>query len=183
MKGADSSSLIRPAGAAPIIVTATMGAADQHRFDALRSAHYPPGRNVLAAHITLFHHLPPSCLAELDRLIAAIVADPGPPAMISDIVSLGSGVAYGIHSPELLSIRERMAEWFAPLLTPQDEGTPRLHITVQNKVDPREAKALLAELRATFEPRPLILAGLAAHHYRGGPWELAFARKFRRPRR
>lgn len=160
-----------------------MAAADQQRFDALRRAHYPPDRNMLTAHITLFHHLPPSSLDELGRLIAAIVADPAPPATVSDIFSLGSGVAYRIHSPDLLMIRERIAEWFAPLLTPQDEGTPRLHITIQNKVEPREAKALLSELRASFMPHPLVITGLAAHHYRGGPWELAFERKFRGPRR
>src|SRR3546814_13176233 len=50
----------RTSGAAPIIATATMGAADQRFFDALRTAHFPPERNHLAAHITLFPQLPPS---------------------------------------------------------------------------------------------------------------------------
>src|SRR3546814_10355897 len=47
----------RTSGAAPIIATATMGAADQRFFDALRAAHFPPKRNHLAEHITLFHQL------------------------------------------------------------------------------------------------------------------------------
>ena len=170
----------RTTGAAPIIATATMGAADQRFFDALRAAHFPPERNYLAAHITLFHQLPPSCLDELDRLFRRIAADTPPPAaMLREVYSLGQGVAFRIESPELLAIRARIADHFAGMLTAQDQGTPRLHITVQNKVAAAEARALLAELASGFRSRPLAIKGLAAHHYRGGPWEPAFARSFR----
>lgn len=156
-----------------------MGTADQRYFDALRAAHFPPARNQLHAHITLFHQLPPSCLGELSGLIKTLVVDAPPPAMVGAPYALGNGVAYRIDSPELLGVRERIAEWFAGSLTAQDQGVPRLHITVQNKVEPAAAKALLATLTRTFEPRRLIIAGLAAHHYLGGPWQDAFDRKFR----
>ena len=170
----------RTTGAAPIIATATMGAADQRFFDALRAAHFPPERNHLAAHITLFHQLPPSCLDELGRLFRRIAADTPPPAaMLREVYSLGQGVAFRIESPELLAIRARIADHFAGMLTAQDRGVPRLHITVQNKVVAAEARALLAELASGFRSRPLAIKGLAAHHYRGGPWEPAFARGFR----
>ena len=169
----------RTTGAAPIIATATMGAADQRFLDALRAAHFPPERNHLAAHITLFHQLPPSCLDELDRLFRRIAADTPPPAaMLREVYSLGQGVAFRIESPELLAIRARIADHFAGMLTAQDRGVPRLHITVQNKVVAAEARALLAELASSFRPRPLAIKGLAAHHHRGGPWEPAFARGF-----
>ena len=136
----------RTTGAAPIIATATMGAADQRFFDALRAAHFPPERNHLAAHITLFHQLPPSCLDELGRLFRRIAADTPPPAaMLREVYSLGQGVAFRIESPELLAIRARIADHFAGMLTAQDRGVPRLHITVQNKVVAAAARALLAE--------------------------------------
>ena len=164
----------------PIIVTATMGAADQRYFDNLRTAHFPPERNHLAAHITLFHQLPPSSLDELDRLLRAIAADtPAPAAHLREVYSLGQGVAYRIDSPDLLAIRDRIADRFIGMLTAQDRGTPRLHITVQNKVAPEAARKLLTELAAGFRPRPLKIAGLTAHHYLGGPWQPAFARNFR----
>ena len=157
-----------------------MGAADQLHFNNLRAAHYPPDRNHLAAHITLFHQLPPSCLDELDRLIRRIAADTPPPgASLREIYSLGGGVAFRIDSSGLLAIRERIADHFTGMLTLQDQGTPRLHITIQNKVEPAEARTLLAELAAGFRPRALTIAGLAAHHYLGGPWQPAFARNFR----
>ncbi len=157
---------------APLIVTATLGTADQRCFDALRSAHFPPERNYLRAHLTLFHHLPPARGDELVRLLKDIAADAAPAAYVTDVYSLGRGVAYRVESPELMTMRARIAEWFAPDLTAQDQATPRLHITVQNKVDPALAKALLAELRADFQPAPLAITGFSVHHYRGGPWEL-----------
>ena len=60
---------------------------------------------------------------------------------------------------------------FTGLLVPQDQARPRLHVTVQNKVEPSVAKALYAELLASFEPRPIAITGLSAFYYRGGPWE------------
>lgn len=161
-----------------------MGAADQRIFDALRTAHFPPDRNHLAAHITLFHQLPPSALEEVERLFHAVASDTPPPvARIAGVYSLGRGTAFRIDSTDLLVIRERIADRFAGILTAQDRGTPRLHITVQNKVTPGAARALLADLSRDFRPRPLAITGLAAHHYRGGPWEPAFARDFRGRRR
>lgn len=159
---------------APIIVTARMGASDFAWADGLRRAHFPPERNLIPAHITLFHHLPPARLPELARLLAGLTrSEPAPPAQISDVLFLGRGVAYRIESPALLALRMRIAAWFAADLTPQDRQTPRLHITIQNKVAPDVARALHADLKAGFRPRPLAIAGLAAWHYLGGPWQLA----------
>lgn len=157
---------------APIIITATMGSADQHWADALRQAHFPPERNYLSAHITLFHHLPPAHMAEIAALAARLAREyPPPTAQLSEVISLGRGVAYRVHSPELVSIREEMAQAFRGLLTPQDNAVPRLHITVSNKIDPARARMLQQQLAQDFVPRALSITGLAAFHYRGGPWE------------
>ncbi len=157
---------------APIILTALMGNADQAWANMRRAAHFPPDRNYLNAHITLFYHLPPAHLPEIKARLAAMVAEyPAPRAEISDLMFLGRGVAYQVYSPELLAMRQELAEAFCGLLIPQDMGRPRLHITVQNKVEPSVAKALYATLAAEFTPRPLIISGLSAHYYRGGPWE------------
>ena len=159
-------------GPAPIIVTALLGAADQEWFDGLRRAHFPRERNHLAAHLTMFHHLPPSIERELrQRLTEATRGLPAPSARTAGPYSLGRGVAFRIDSDGLARIRGELAEAFAGLLTPQDAGGWRAHVTVQNKVEPPVAKALLAMLAAGFKPRPVAIAGLAAHWYRGGPWE------------
>lgn len=156
----------------PIIMTASMGPGDQAWANALRRAHYPPERNVLDAHITLFHHLPGHCEAEVVSRTRALAAEfAAPKAELTEVMHMGRGVAYRIHSPELMALREMVAEGLHGLLTAQDQGRPRLHITVQNKVEPAVARALHAELTAGFMPRPLVLSGLALHFYKGGPWE------------
>ncbi|MFV0622794.1 2'-5' RNA ligase family protein [Sphingomonas sp. ac-8] len=160
-----------PAGA-PIIVSALFGAADHALLDGLRRRHFPPERNQLAAHLTLFHHLPPDLAPELrQRLAAETRGVPAPRARIAGLLNLGRGVALRIESLELETIRGRLAEAFAGLLTPQDRAGWRPHVTIQNKVEPARVRALLAELEPDFRPRPIAIAGLASWWYRGGPWE------------
>ena len=138
----------------------------------MRERYFPPERNQLAAHLTLFHHLPPSLLPELNqRLSAATRGVPAPAARAAGLMNLGRGVAVRIESAALEAIRATLADAFAPLLTPQDSAGWRPHVTVQNKVTPAEANATLATLAASFAPRPVRVAGLAAWYYRGGPWE------------
>lgn len=168
------------AALAPVILTATMGPADFAWANALRRRHFPPERNFINAHITLFHHLPPSILPELRHRMRGVCDGPSPPAMLTSVIALGRGVAIRVDSPALDAIRAELAAAFADLLTPQDRAPPRLHITVQNKVSVELARALHARLSADFQPRPLTIAGLAAWHYRGGPWEAAGAARFRR---
>lgn len=164
---------------APIIVTALLGSADFAWADGLRRAHFPPDRNVLPAHLTLFHHLPPSALEEVGLRLKRLCAGPPPVARLADVMLLGRGVAFRVESAELMAMRDELADAFTGLLTPQDQARPRLHITVQNKVSPEEAKALATTLRQDFRPRPLAIAGLAAWHYRGGPWDAAMKAMFR----
>jgi hypothetical protein len=156
----------------PIIIAAKMSSADQAWANKLRRSHYPSDRNLVDAHITLFHHLPPAIFPEIKALLASMSGtNPPPAAHISDIMNLGDGTAFRIHSPALLMMRQLLAEHFYTMLIPQDRTEPRLHITIQNKVEPREAAALQAELSRQFAPRSLAITGLSAYYYCGGLWE------------
>jgi hypothetical protein len=159
--------------AAPIIVVADLGAQDFAWLDRLRRTHFPPDRNVVPAHLTLFHHLPPSLLPELDsRLRAETRQIRRPAALIGDPQFLGGGVALRVRSEELIAIRARLSEAFDGLLTPQDAAGWRPHVTVQNKVESGVARRLHGDLLGRFEQlKPLDIAGLATFYYRGGPWE------------
>ena len=159
--------------AAPIIVAAEFGAADLAWLDGLRRAHFPAERNQLPAHLTLFHHLPPSLLPELDtRLKTQARAIRRPVATIGDPMLLGRGVALRVGCEALDRLRGDLADAFAGLLTPQDAAGWRAHVTIQNKAEPAEARALHRRLLDEFlEPRALAIAGVATHFYRGGPWE------------
>ncbi len=125
----------------------------------------------MPAHLTLFHHLPPSVERELNHRLAGYAVTAAPAARIVDVIDLGAGTALRVESEELEDMRYDLAEAFTGLLTPQDRAPWRPHITIQNKVEPREAKELQQQLRATFEPRPLRVKGLASWRYLGGPWE------------
>jgi 2'-5' RNA ligase superfamily len=159
------------ARAEPIIVSALFGAEDHRWLDGERKRHFPPERNWLDAHLTLFHHLPPSIEPELLTRLSALCRASPPEAEIISLMSLGRGVAYRVRSEALLKIRAELADAFARCLTPQDQAGWRPHVTVQNKASPPVAKALLADLERSFQPRALCIKGLAAWRYVGGPWE------------
>lgn len=157
---------------APLVLTAELPPALQARADALRRAHYPADRNHVPAHVTLLRALPPFVEEEARRLIASLAAElPPAPARLTGVTDLGTGTALAIESPAMLAVRAMIAEHFHGLLTVQDEGVPRLHVTVQNKVVRAEAKALQAALGPLVEPERFTFAALALHRYRGGPWE------------
>ncbi len=156
---------------APLIVSALFAPADLAWLDALRRAHFPPERNQLPAHLTLFHHLPPSIEAELRQRLREAVRCPAPLAEAAGPMDLGGGVALRIVAPALMAIRADLAEAFTGLLTPQDAAGWRPHVTIQNKVVRAEALALLRRLDAEFRPRRVVIAGLGVWRYRGGPWE------------
>lgn len=156
----------------PIIVTALFGPGDFVWLDELRRRHYPAGRNRVPAHLTLFHHLAPDLAAELrQRLTAATRGQPAPRAWIAGVLDMGGGVALRVESPDLEVIRGDLAEAFGAMLIPQDRASWRPHITIQNKVAPAEGRLFCTQLTAEIPRRPLVIKGLAAWHYRGGPWE------------
>ena len=165
---------------APLIVTAELGASDQAWLDGLRRRHFPPERNQLAAHLTMFHALPAMLEDELRQRLAMLAAK-SPPlrATVMGLMDLGGGVAFRIASDELDMIRADLADALRGSLTQQDCHGWRPHVTVQNKVAPKVARATLAELDRDFVLRPIGIAGLAYHHYEGGPWRLGRRYPFR----
>lgn len=157
--------------AGALIVTAEMAAEDFAWLDRLRQQHFPPERNRLRAHLTIFHALPPSAEPEVRRALAVEASGTPPNAAIAGLMNLGGGVAYRVVSVELEQIREALAARFQGLLTAQDSAGWRPHVTIQNKVSSSTARALQSRLEADFRERPLGIAGLGLHRYLDGPWE------------
>ena len=157
---------------APLLVTATLDPVSHRWFDDLRREHFPPERNHLAAHVTLFHALPGARRAEVARAVAEVCASVGPvQAEVTGLRSLGGGVAYSLDCPPLTRVHARLQDAFAPWVTRQDARPFWAHVTVQNKVAPEAARALLARLEHGPAPPPVVVTGLALWFYRGGPWE------------
>ncbi len=167
-------------GPAPYIVTAELPR-DVHAWaDGLRKAHFPPERNHLEAHVTLFHAFAPSLFAELKPLLADLAARHGPiPARITGLMNLGRGTALRIDSPGMAMLREEIADRFHGALTAQDSQPLRLHITIQNKVSVEAARALQTALAGERIERDFAFAGLGLHLYQWGPWEAVKRHPFR----
>ena len=162
---------------APLILTAELPEDLHARFTDLRTEHFPPERNYLEAHVTLFHALPAQCEDEVRRYLARLVGETAPvEGRVEGLMSLGGGTAIKLVSPAMLDLRDRIADHFHGMLTNQDQHRPRLHVTIQNKVTSKEAKALQAQLEGVIQPRDFTFRGLALYAYRGGPWE--FLRRF-----
>lgn len=158
---------------APLIVTAVLDAQAQATFDALRERHFPPQRNHLAAHVTLFHALPGEHEQTVSADLAEVAGKASYDAEVAGLRLLGRGVAYELRSVPLTAARAELARRWGAWLTPQDRQGFRPHVTVQNKVAPDIARGLHAGLVADFQPFLVRVEGLALWHYRGGPWEPA----------
>ena len=159
---------------APLIVSLQFDPATFAVVDALRRQHFPPDRNHLAAHITLFHHLPGDRHAEITGQLTATCAATAPlPLTLPSVRFLGRGVAINIGCDGLLRVRAELARVWRPWLTPQDQQGFRPHVTIQNKVDAATAKALYERLRATWTPLAGHGTGLSLWWYHGGPWGAA----------
>lgn len=155
----------------PLIIALALDEASQDRFDALRRRHFPPERNHLRAHLTLFHALPGELERQVRQDLGQAAGRPPLTLRVTGLRFLGRGVAYALHCPELDALRHALAARWRPHLTNQDRQPHRPHVTVQNKVDPATARATLRELERGFEPYDVTGCALALFRYLGPTWE------------
>lgn len=161
-----------PDASLPLILTLGLDAETQSWLEALRRTHFPPARNLVPAHVTLFHALPGEEAAAIRAVLAEeCAALPPSRVRVGPPRSLGRGVALEIAAPAIGRLRARLAERWRAWLTAQDRQRWRPHATVQNKVAPEQARALLAVLTAMLPVREAQAEALLLWRYRGGPWE------------
>ncbi len=151
------------------IVTLALDEESQAWFEALRQQYYPPALNRIPAHVSLFHALPGDHSVRHALREAAENATPFS-LQVTGVQSMGRGVTYVLAAPEVMRLHRGLAEQFRTYLTPQDKQPLKPHVVVQNKVEPAEAKALLAVLQAGSVSRTVQAIGLDWWEYLGGPW-------------
>jgi hypothetical protein len=155
----------------PLILTLLLNEEAETFFNILRQQHFPPERNYLKAHLTLFHHLPQEPKIHDD--IKTICANQKPIVLqVVDVMPIGRGVAYKLESEMLQQVHKRLQQQWQSWLIPQDRQKLWPHITVQNKVAPQTARALLLQLQASFTPFEVHGLGFRLWTYLGGPWEM-----------
>lgn len=142
------------------------------RLERLRQRFFPPERNVVPAHLCLFHALP----SEQDRLLVELFDGeaqrfPTIPLVFSSILPMGAGFGLSVDAPRLLTLHRRLATACSPWLTPQDRQPFRLHVTLMNKAKRNDARQALAEFQAEFEPWGGMGDSIEVWAYLGGPWK------------
>ncbi|HEY0059736.1 MAG TPA: 2'-5' RNA ligase family protein [Flavisolibacter sp.] len=157
----------------PLIITLMLDESSALYFNTLRKTHFPPERNFLEAHLTLFHNLPAQGVDIIKEVEAFCKGQKAMTLEVSQVVSIGAGVAFKIQSPELEALHKKLQQQWEQWLIPQDRQKLWPHITVQNKVSSEQAKALQLELAASFTPFSIQGLGLSVWHYLGGPWRSA----------
>ena len=157
-----------------------MDALSQERFDRLREQHFPKNRNFIPAHLTLFHKLPGERELEITATLKELCRGQKPLSLTAaGLVFMGRGVGYRLESPDLGTVREKLADRWWPWLGAQDRKGFRPHVTVQNKVPPEEARVLHRHLEETYAPFEVGAEGLLLWRYLGGPWEPLGSYEFR----
>jgi len=138
---------------APLILTVELPHGLQATLDGLRRAHYPAGAARAPAHLTLFRHLPgPQLRSLVDDARRLAAETPCPDVAIPGLSRPDTMVSLQVESRNLGDFRERLADWWSPLLTPGDAAPARLHLTIAAHLKPQTARRLHASLERQFRP-------------------------------
>ena len=85
----------------PLILTLSIEKEVALFFNTLRKKHFPPSRNFIDAHLTLFHSLPNE--NEIVVFVKDLCEQQTPfELIIKEVVSIGKGVAYKVESIQLM---------------------------------------------------------------------------------
>lgn len=156
----------------PLVLTLKLDERSFNYLDRLRQQHFPPQRNFLKAHVTLFHALPGDQEASIRQTLEEFCSSTSLlPLLFPQLRYLGKGVAVEVQCPQLKQLRLRLAQTWEMWLSPQDRQGYRSHVTIQNKVMPNEAQQLYDQLVSEWKPFNGYGEGLMLWQYQGGPWK------------
>ena len=166
--------------AAPFVLTLELDGYSFGLLDELRRRYFSPERNLVPAHVTLFHQLPGDRGREIKGMLkTAADKQAWIEVEVSEVKGMEHGVAVFLRSARLNALRDSLsAEWW-PWLGDRDRSGFRPHVTIQNKVDPAEARRTQRLAAAELRLRTVTGIGLHLWRYAGGPWEHVQLFRFR----
>src|SRR3954470_17575585 len=95
---------------APVILTLSLDDNSQQFFNKMRHQYFPPERNYLDAHLTLFHHLPANEPQIMIDIKLAAKTYTTLPLQVTEIKSIGNGVAYKIECAQLQQLHRYLQQ-------------------------------------------------------------------------
>ncbi|KAI9633225.1 uncharacterized protein MKK02DRAFT_39204 [Dioszegia hungarica] len=180
----------------PLVLTLTLDAQTHTLLTSLRTKYFPSSRNHLAAHLTLFHAIPPRRVPALEAQLQTFCQRPGFDVSVGHPKQMGSrGVMVaiesvkpknaieGIHKALLAGMRREQdadkeikqgEEGDKERLTNQDlMKLAHPHVTVLNKAESEEeVNNCLEEVERVFrESKKGRAVGFELWEYMGGPWK------------
>jgi hypothetical protein len=153
----------------PLILTLQLDSASQTLYDDLRRRYFPPDRNFVPAHLTLFHQLPDE--EDTEQIIRTAASTTSTFALSNPTPrSIGRGVAVFFEARDAEVLHAALLKAFDAHVIPQDRQRLRPHIVIQNKVDSETARQTLPLMGgiSLMEPHAI---GFTLWRYLGGPWE------------
>ena len=134
----------------PLIVTLEADPVSQARFDDARERRFPPERNLIPAHVTLFHRLPGEQADAVALRLSHVTRARAPPHFrVASVMALGRGAAYRLDLLAGNELRRAIGAGFEAVV--QDCGALRAHVMVQNKVSSAR-RSESAWMRASRQP-------------------------------
>jgi hypothetical protein len=123
----------------PLILTLELDPVLFAVLNDLRRAHFPSERNLIPAHVTLFHALPGAAIMHIRSDLTALAACTAPfPITLPSVRFLGRGVALEVVSPELSALRRDLAHRWKDWLSAQDsQGYCPIRIRLRKTGSPR----------------------------------------------
>ena len=143
---------------------------------ALRTQHFPPKINKLAAHITLFHALPSSQLELIISDLGSVTRTTAPFAITTGkAFRLRHGVGIEAHMTPATAakdIHNTLRSNWKSFLSKQDLGGFKAHYTIQNKVDEEQnVVECLEKVKSNFTGSEGTVDGLVLYKYDRGWWK------------
>ena len=156
-----------------LVISAKFDRRTQDYLQEKRDQYFPKERNVVPAHISLFHKLPGEELSSIRNELKKQTRRAHPlQAHIAEVKRFGHGGAFEVRCGGLDKIHAALREAFHPWLTAQDAQPYRSHVTYQNKVSKAEAEEAYQELNKEFNPFRGAVVALELWWYHGH-WEPA----------
>jgi 2'-5' RNA ligase len=160
------------AHSASFVLTLEMDGDSFGRFNALRQAHYPPERNLVPAHVTLFRKLPDERSREIKELLTLVASRQKPFSVgVREVKEMERGVAIFLDAPQLYALHAMLADEWEPWLDDHERFDFQPHVTIAANVAPGDARRIRNDIAATFRPPRMQGIGLHLWRYRDGPWQ------------
>ncbi len=157
---------------AALILTTALDAKSFEHFDELRERYYPKERNLVPAHVIMFHALPTNHEPRIrDIVIHWCDRTPVLAGKVTRPRKLSEGVAFEIEATELTLLQFKLKEAFGGWCTAQDRLPFKPQVTIANRVPPAEARLLFETMQLRHQPFEVRFEGIEIWRYTGGPWQ------------